>query len=207
MRDPRSRRPFLLNLALAAFLAALAGPAPLFAAPPAAALPSDPALPPCGTEEGAIATEGDIGKVQKRIADLRAWRMADELGFDEKTNARLFAVLRESDEKRVRLEAENRQILRTLRELTRGTSPDPEKLGAALDRLIETQKRQGQVEEEHLRRVRQVLDPVQMANYLFFELRFQRDLRERVVLTIRDRRGGMQQGEKGKGKGKAGENK
>jgi len=150
------------------------------------------------SSEGNIPSEGNIGKVQKRIEALRAWRIAEELGFDEKTNARLFTILREGDARRIRIEADNREVLRSLRNLVKEPSPDPKRIAAALDRLAENQRQQRVLEEEHLRRLREVLDPAQAANYLFFELRFQRELRERVVLTIRER-GGMMQGGKGPG--------
>ncbi len=184
--------------------AALAGWTALMASPGAsAAPPSPPAAPVQALPEASaastpsvsgaggdhFASEGAIGKVQKRIETLRAWRIADELGFDEKTNARLFALLRGTDEQRIRIEADNRGILRVLRRQLEGPDPDPRAVGAALDRLAENRLRQKALEEEHLRRIREVLDPVQSARYLFFELDFQRELQERVTVTLRERRG------------------
>jgi Spy/CpxP family protein refolding chaperone len=179
-------------LALAWLAGALGGPSSVLGASPAEAPPARAPMraSPAAPDE-ALPTDGDIGAVQKRIADLRAWRMADELGFDEKTNARLFAVLRDSDGKRIRIESDNRQAIALLRDLLRSPAPDSRKIAATLDRLAENQRQQRAMEEEHLRRVREVLDPVQTARYLFFELHFQREIRERVTLTVRERRGRM----------------
>jgi hypothetical protein len=174
-------------MALAAPMAGWAVPPAPPSAPPTSPSPTPHAAPRAGGD--AFVPEGDIGKVQKSIETLRAWRIAEELGFDEKTNARLFTFLRESDEKRIRIEADNRDLLRTLRERLRETAPDAARVAPLLDRLAENQRRQKALEEEHLRKVRETLDPVQAARYILFELHFQRELRDRVVLTVRDRRG------------------
>ncbi len=180
----RSRVP-AAAVALAGWMALAAATAG-WAAPPLR--PSAP--PPArGGSEDAFVPEGDIGKVQKRIETLRAWRIADELGFDEKTNARLFAFLRDSDGKRIRIEADNRDLLRALRDRMREPAPDAAKVAPLLDRLTDNHRRQKALEEEHLRKVREVLDPVQAARYILFEMNFQRELRERVILTVRERRG------------------
>jgi hypothetical protein len=186
---------------LALLTGAFAGQAPALGAAPAGPPPARApvAAAPSVARGESLPTDGDIGQVQKRIADLRAWRMADELGFDEKTNARLFAVLRDTDGKRIRIESDNRQAIGLLRDLLRSPAPDAKKVASALDRLTENQRQQRALEEEHLRRVREVLDPVQTARYLFFELHFQREIRERVTLTVRERRGKMGHGGSGEG--------
>ncbi len=132
--------------------------------------------------------EGRIDKVQRKIEAYRARRITSELGFDEKTNARLLDLLRQTDRARMRLEAENRDALRLLRRELAAPAPDPGRVGTLMGRLAENHRQVRLMEEQHLQRLGETLPPVDAARFLLFDLEFQREIRDRVFVAVKERK-------------------
>ncbi|UCF30698.1 MAG: hypothetical protein JSV26_11725 [bacterium] len=131
--------------------------------------------------------ERDISRVRKKVEALRAWMLTEELDLDEATSSRLFPAIREMDEQRHQIEAENRRIVRRMAQEVESDRVDRPWISQALDILQENRKEMARVEEGHLIRVRTILSPEDTARYVLFQIRFQRELRERMSRYPRQR--------------------
>ncbi len=135
--------------------------------------------------------EEDIGRVRKKVEAVRAWRLTEELDLDEDKTAKLFPAMRRSDRQRQEIEADNRRIIRMVSAELNKPNPAPEVIDSALEELVKNRRRTFRSEEEHLQDVRKILSPEDTARYLLFQVKFQKEIRERVM---RSRRGGMEHG-------------
>ncbi len=138
-----------------------------------------------------IPGEDEIGRVRKKVEVMRAWRLTEELDLDEETTSRLFPAMRRSDRQRQEVEADNRRIIRLVSAELGKPEPDPEVIDGALDELVKNRLRTFRNEEEHLQEVRRILSAEDTARYLLFQVRFQKEIRERIM---RAGRGGMGHG-------------
>jgi hypothetical protein len=122
------------------------------------------------------------------VEALRAWQLTEELNLDEKTSSQLFPAMRQADEERWELEAGNRELVREMSRLLERNEPDPQRIDRILDELQANRRELAEVEQRHLERVRQILSPSDTARYLMFQIRFQRDIRQKAAQALRDRR-------------------
>lgn len=132
------------------------------------------------------AGERDLSRVRKKVEALRAWQLTEELDLDEKTSSRLFPVIREADQERWRIEASNRDLVREMARSLKQADPDPEEINQILDKLQSNRRELVRAEERHLASVRQILSPEDTARYLMFQIRFQREIRQRAAQAYRD---------------------
>lgn len=139
-----------------------------------------------GDEE--IDRESDLTRVRKKIEALRAWQLTEELDLDEETSSRLFPAMSKADQERWKIEAGNRKLVRELSRAVEGQNPDPGKINRILDELTANRRALTRVEEEHIQRVRQILSPADTARYLLFQIRFQREIKQKAAEAYRDRK-------------------
>jgi len=130
--------------------------------------------------------EKDLARVREKIETLRAWRISEELDLDEKTSAKLFSAMREADEEGWRIEAQNRELMRELRAQLEKEKKEPGKISEILDNLTRNRMEKVRAEDRHFSRVREILSPEDTARYLMFQLKFQRELRERAARAFRE---------------------
>jgi len=135
-----------------------------------------------------MATEGDLSRVRKKVEALRAWQLTEELNLDEETSSQLFPAMRQADEERWELEANNRELVREMSRLLERNEPDSQRIDRILDELQANRRELAEVEQRHLERVRQILSPSDTARYLMFQIRFQREIRQKAAQAFRDRR-------------------
>ncbi|MDT8396766.1 MAG: hypothetical protein RRA32_10040, partial [bacterium] len=144
-----------------------------------------PALPVSARE---MAEEGDLTRVRKKVEALRAWQLTEELNLDEETSARLFPAMREADQERQLIETRNRELVRELAREVAGEGSGPARIDEILDELTANRREMVQAEERHIKRVRQILDPVGTARYLMFTLRFEREMKQKAAEAFQERR-------------------
>jgi len=134
--------------------------------------------------------EKDVGRVRKKVEALRAWRLTEDLDLNEETTARLFPAIRETDEVRVEIEKDNRELLRNLRFLLKSENIDQGEIDRVLDQLLENNERKNSNEKRHLEKVRIILTPEKTARYIIFQFRFQQELKKLIQEKGQHRKGG-----------------
>ena len=135
-----------------------------------------------------MASERDLTRVRKKVEALRAWQLSEVLDMDEKTSSQLFSAMREADKERWEIEARNRKLVRELSRSLVSRRPDSRKIDKVLDELQSNRRELVRSEERHLERVRQTLSPEDTARYLIFQIRFQREIKQKAAEAFRDRR-------------------
>jgi len=145
-----------------------------------------------------VAGEGDLSRVRKKVEALRAWQLTEELNLDEETSSQLFPAMREADEERWRIEANNRKLVREMSRMLEEGNADPQRIDRILDDLQANRRQLAEVEERHMERVRRILSPVDAARYLVFQIKFQKEIRQKAAQAFRDRRRPGDDGDTGK---------
>ncbi len=139
-------------------------------------------------------SEQDISRVRKKIETLRAWKLTEFLNLDEQTSARLFPAMREADEGRQRIEAENRKLVHRMAQILKSGDINQAEMAKILDRLQENRREMAQIEERHFKKVRSILSPADTARYILFQIRFQQEIRKRIAQSGRDGRNSRDSG-------------
>ncbi len=119
-------------------------------------------------------------RVLDRIEMMRMWRMTDALNLTEEEGAALFPFLRDLDGKRRDLNEERGWVMRELRDTIKGENPDPEAVNGLIDRLTKVRAGIRDLEDRELKRVREILDPEQVARYIVFERDFEQEIRDLI---------------------------
>ena len=125
-------------------------------------------------------------RVLERIEMMRMWKMTEELELTEETGAVLFPFLREIDEERKGVEDDRRDVIRELRATLRGENPDQDAINELLGRLEKIKDRSRELEDREYARIREILNPEQVARYFIFKREFEREIRDVIFRARRD---------------------
>ena len=96
--------------------------------------------------------------------------------------------MRKADEERWKIEARNRALLKEMARSVEKNRPEPKRINNILDELQANRRELIRAEERHLEKARQILSPADTARYLMFQIRFQREIKQRAAEAISDRR-------------------
>jgi hypothetical protein len=137
---------------------------------------AQPAVPPPPRPGG-----GQMRKeVRERLRMMRMWRLTEALNLDEATAQRLFPLLNRFDERLAPLQREQVEIAgRIQAELDTG-HPDPARLSHSIDEIVGIRQKVAATEEERIRELRKVLNPVQQARFVLAWPRIEQELRRQV---------------------------
>jgi Spy/CpxP family protein refolding chaperone len=138
---------------------------------------------------GGLPSEQQVGEVRKKMEAVRMWRLSEALKLDEKTSAKLAAVLGSLDQQRGAIMRENRETIRELRSTLKAGNPDEKKLKAALEKIRKNQDAMMDLRKKELHQIKDILTIEQQARYLIFQHEFGREMR------------GMISGARGQGRG------
>jgi Spy/CpxP family protein refolding chaperone len=132
--------------------------------------------------------ERDLARVRKKVEALRAWQLTEELDLDQETSSKLFPAMKDADEARWRIEAQNRALFQEMVHLANDGKPDSGRINNILDQLQANRMEMARIEEQHMKRIRQIFSPEDAARYLMFTLRFHKELREKAARSFRETR-------------------
>ena len=141
-----------------------------------------------GFADNGMDREGDLTRVRKKIEALRASQLTEELELDEATSSKLFPAMKRADEARWKIEKSNRELVKELVRTLERRKPDEKKINRILNELQANRRDLIKAEEIHLERVRQILSPADTGRYLIFQIKFQRNIRNKAAEAVRDRR-------------------
>lgn len=129
-------------------------------------------------------------EVRKKMEAVRMWRLTEALKLDEKTSAKLAAVLSSLDQRRGAIMRENRGTLRELRLSLKAGNPDEKKLKTALEKIRKNQDEMMDLRKKELNNIKDILTVEQQARYLVFQHEFQREMRGMIAGARGEGRGG-----------------
>ncbi len=141
---------------------------------------------------GGLPSEQQVGEVRKKMEAVRMWRLTEALKLDEKTSAKLAAVLGSLNQQRATIMRENRETIRELRSTLKAGNQDEKKLKAALEKIRKNQDAMMDLRKKETHEIKNILTLEQQARYLIFQHEFGREMR------------GMISGARGQGQGRGG---
>lgn len=122
-------------------------------------------------------SDAEREEIMKKVQAVRIWRLTEELKLDEKTSAKLAAVLSSMDQERRELMQKNRKAMQELRTLLGAGKPEDAKLKALLDGIEKNHDKMIDLRKRELREVRGLLTIEQQARYVVFHQQFRREMR------------------------------
>ena len=114
------------------------------------------------------------------VDSYRVQRMHDFLGLSDEQTAKILGVFGELRKARRTLREERRPLLERLHAQIESESPDEKEIRSILGSLENAKARHDQAEERSRRSLLAALTPIQQAKFIFFQERFEKDLREKV---------------------------
>jgi len=125
-------------------------------------------------------------RVMKRIEMMRMWKMTEDLNLTEREGSVLFPFLRGLEEERRGLDKERGRAMRELRATMRGENPDYVVINELLERIERARAELRRLDDREFEKVRDLLNPEQVARYIIFKQDFDRDIRD-VIFRARRR--------------------
>ncbi|HAS55303.1 MAG: hypothetical protein A2X56_08990 [Nitrospirae bacterium GWC2_57_13] len=122
-------------------------------------------------------SDAEREEIMKKVQTVRIWRLTEELKLDEKTSAKLAAVLSSLDQERRELMQKNREAMQELRALLGAAKLEEKRLQAALEGIEKNHDTMIDLRKRELREVRGLLTIEQQARYVVFHQQFRREMR------------------------------
>jgi hypothetical protein len=153
------------------------------ATPPTGAVQPPPQQPPPGPPpNGPKPPMSRADKIKQQIREKRAFELTDALDLDEKTAARMFAVMARYDEQFDRLLAQRAELQQKLNAADQ--IKDPKVLAKLIDDAMANQRAFWDVEEHRLAELRTVLTPQQTAKLIVKLPQLERQLQNQIQKAI-----------------------
>lgn len=128
------------------------------------------------------------GKAAERIEQLKKVRMMEELNLEEEVWIKFFARYNKHRDDVEELAKERMKAVRHLEELETGNAPDAE-LGKAVTDILDIEKKISELRSRYYEDLKEILSQKQIAQYIVFEWKFYRNLRERLQEMEKNRPG------------------
>jgi arsenate reductase-like glutaredoxin family protein len=124
-------------------------------------------------------------KVEERLEMMMMWQLSDKLDLSEKTGAKFFPLVKRFQREQRKIIARQRDIKKLLRKaLKKGRD---EKLKGLLEDLKDNTRELVKLREREYEELKTVLSIRQLAEYILFRDRFNREVRD-IVAETRHRR-------------------
>lgn len=122
----------------------------------------------------------DPEKMRERIETLRLWRMIEVLNLTPEQSDKFLPLLHRFQQKQRELETAGKQLFRDLEEELNSTEPSEKKIE---DILLKLERNKEELENERnnfLTSSREILTTIQEAKLIWFEHKFEKELRDTI---------------------------
>lgn len=124
-------------------------------------------------------------KIRERIQMIKMWKLTDTLKLDREEAARFFAINRQFEETKKKINSDLQEEVQRLRILMRNLSPPERELRETVSRIKNKQKEQKEIRLKQMEEEMQALKLEQQARYVLFQIDFRRDM-EMLIREIRE---------------------
>lgn len=125
-------------------------------------------------------------EARKQLEQIKIWQMTQEMDLPTDKAEKFFPLYNAYNSQLRDINVERRQAVRALDSLLR---KNPEETGLK-KRIQETLNLDAQLADEHqnfIRSLEGILSPIQVARYIVFEQKFDREIRERIRVITQQR--------------------
>jgi hypothetical protein len=130
--------------------------------------------------------ENKIKDAQDRLEAIKIWRMTEVLGLSVDQSTQFFPLYKQLEDVREGYYVDREKIIEDMLTLLNASQVDNDKIKSKTEELLDTKSTLLDNEAEIYKKMRQVLNEVQMGKFLVFEETFQRE----VLSLIQDIRSG-----------------
>ncbi|OQX91838.1 MAG: hypothetical protein B6D58_06080 [candidate division Zixibacteria bacterium 4484_95] len=127
-------------------------------------------------------------QIRKRIETIKIWKLTEELNLTEEQSVKFFPIYNKFEEELKATEAERRQVIEKLDELTITEMPSANEINKLLDKLEDLDRNINSVKEVYRDKLEDILTTQQIGRLYVFEVMFQRQMQE-IVRDIRQKKG------------------
>ncbi len=124
-------------------------------------------------------------EIRKRIETLKMWQLTKTLDLTEERAAKLFPVINEYDKKRFAVRRDIRKEMRTLKKSVDAASE--KNLIKMIDGLENRHRRLQGIDNEEMKRLRDILTARDLAKFIIFKQDFDREMKK-IIEKVRKRR-------------------
>jgi Spy/CpxP family protein refolding chaperone len=126
--------------------------------------------------------DGDLSEkkrkeLRKKVDAVRIWKLTEELKLDADASAKLSALLSSLDQKRMDIQREQRESLRSLRQSLQSPTPSESKVKSDLEKLEKNHHAMEELRSKEMNGLKKVLTVEQQARYLLFQQEFRNEMR------------------------------
>ncbi len=126
-------------------------------------------------------------EVMRRIEMLRIWRLTEILNLDPAHATKIFPTLSRYDKHFRQMGQEKDRLLGALKTELKKENPDSAKLSNISAEIFLIEKEAMEIREKMFDELKDIFTPEQMAKYIIFEIKFQKEMEEIIHKVRRDR--------------------
>jgi Spy/CpxP family protein refolding chaperone len=114
-------------------------------------------------------------ELRKRVELIWMWKLTEELDLTEEEGAKVFPLLRQYEEQKRELRAENRRLIRELQRMIDAGASEGD-LKQAIKALEENDQKRTKVQQEGFDALAKILPVEKQARYIVFQEHFRREI-------------------------------
>ena len=127
-------------------------------------------------------------RVREKFETLKMWKVMDALNLNSQTALKVFPVIREMDEKRVNLREKQRDLMKKIGALSKGTDNATGNVGTLVNQIFDINEQIAALPREEFKKLKGILTEKQLAQYILFQRRFRKEFIRQWLRGKRDRR-------------------
>ncbi len=130
-------------------------------------------------------------EVRKQLEQIKVWQMTKEIDLPTDKAEKFFPLYNDYNSQLRNVNAERRQAIRALDSLL-NKNPEATELKKGIQETLNLDAQLADEHQKFIRSLQGILSPIQVARYLVFEQKFDREIRERIraITQQRMREGG-----------------
>jgi gas vesicle protein len=114
-------------------------------------------------------------RMREKFETMKMWKIMDALSLDSQTALKLFPIIREMDEKKMRLREKQRDLMRRMDTLSKGTPGSAGDLNTLANQIFDINEQIAALPREEFKKLQGVLSEKQLAQYILFQQRFRKE--------------------------------
>jgi hypothetical protein len=131
----------------------------------------------------------DDQQIRKQLEQIKIWQMTKEMNLPTGKAEKFFPLYNEYNNEMRGITAERRQMIRSLDSAVTGNMAESE-ISKRIRRILTLDDQLAATHVKFINSLGAILSPTEVARYMVFEQRFDREIRDRVRMMMRRRMGG-----------------
>ena len=127
-------------------------------------------------------------RMREKFETLKMWKVMDALNLNSQTALKVFPIIREMDEKRMNLREKQRNLMKKIGDLSKGTDNPAGNVGTLANQIFDINEQIAALPREEFKKLKGILTEKQLAQYILFQQHFRKEFIRQWLRGKRDRR-------------------